>query len=82
MEQISNLNNFESEQFWIWIVSKVNSFEFEQFRIGTFSNWNIFEFETAAANERENRAYEQIHREKTYEYIGPAHHDPAPASAP
>jgi hypothetical protein len=54
MEQISNLNNFESEQFQIWTISKVNSFEFEQFRIGTFLNWNSFEFETDTTKEQEN----------------------------
>jgi hypothetical protein len=80
MEQISNLNNFESEHFRIWTVSKGNSFEFEQFRIEIFSNWNIFEFETAAANEQENNI-QRIHRKK-YEQIGPAHQDPASASAP
>jgi hypothetical protein len=29
-EQVSNWNNFESEQFRIWIVSNWNIFEFEQ----------------------------------------------------
>jgi hypothetical protein len=76
MEQISNLNNFESEQFRIWTISKVNSFEFEQFRIGTFSNLK----QPQLANEK--TAYERIHRKKPYEQIGPAHQNPASASAP
>jgi hypothetical protein len=80
-EHISNGTDFKFEQFWKWTVLNLNSFkseqfELEQFRIGTFSNLKLPQLTN------QKTAYEQIHREKIYEHIGPAHHDPAPASAP